>query len=259
MRRFVFGALLLIGVSSMVGGVIAQDAEKPAVQPPLNEIINPLNEAFRARNEANAITALETAVTAVGQAERPAKEKAQILKSVQVGLGNRNDAVKIATANALGRFGLAGAKPLVKALKSKPIRKQREVVAAVIDALGLTRDAKGAASALLKIIVSDKDWTLRALAARALGNFDKTVTSGKARKKICEKLIQIYEGAQSKASDGKDSDAVRKLNAIRGDFVSTLRTLTEQDFNSATDWRRWFNKAKRKRWESPPKKKKARG
>ena len=261
MRRFVIGTLLLIGICSMAGVVCAQPGgkadEKAEPKPPINEVLNPLNEAFRARNDANAVTALEAAVAAIKQEDRPAKEKTQILKAVQVGLGNRNDAIKMATANALGRVGPAGAKPLVKALKSKPIRKNREVISAVIDALGLTRDEKGAVTALLKIVTSDKDWTLRALAGRALGNFDKTVASGNSRKKICEKLIQIYESIQSQASDGKDSDAVRKHTAIQGDFVSTLRTLTEEEWNSAADWRKWFNKAKRKRWPNPPKKKPA--
>jgi len=202
MLRFVLGTLFLIGVCSMVGVVHAQGAEKPEVTPPIIEILNPLNAAYRARNEADAITALEAAVAAFKQPYRPAKEKVQILKTVQVGLSNRNAAVKMATANALGRMGPAGARPLVKALKFKPIRKNQEVAAAVIDALGLTHDEKGAVTALLKIIVSDKDWTLRALAGQALGNYEKTVASGKTRKKICEKLIQIYEGIQSKASDG---------------------------------------------------------
>ena len=83
MRRFVIVALLVVGVCSMVGGAAAQPDKKPEVQPPINEIINPINDAFRARNEANAITALEAAVAAIKQEERPAKEKAQILKTMQ--------------------------------------------------------------------------------------------------------------------------------------------------------------------------------
>lgn len=251
-------AWLVIGLWLAAGLAVAQEKKADATGgAPVGEILAELQKAFKQRHEPNATAALEKALTAIKEKTRSAREKSQILKAMAGGLDNRNGKIKLAAASALGRVGPLAAKVLKKALKSKIVQKNGELMAAVIDALGLTRDEKVAVPTLLSIVNAYKDWTFRALAARALGNFDKTVAMGKTRKAICEKLIQIYEGIESQASDGRDSDARRKLQAIQGDFVATLRTLTEQEWNRSLDWRKWFNKAKksRKLWPNPPKKK----
>jgi len=242
-------------------GAEKKGAEKKEAKPagvPTEEILNELNTAFKNKHEQSSVQALEKAVVAIKEPERPAKEKSQILRAMQSGLGNKNDRVKLATVNSLGRIGPPGAKPLSKTLKVKAYRRNRELLAAVIDALGLTRDEKTAANTLVKLASRDSDWGVRAWAGRALGNFDKNVAHGRTRKAICETLIQVYEGIQSKMnSDPRDSDARRKHDAIQGDFVATLRILTEQEWNNAFDWRKWFNKNKKRRsaWPDPPKKK----
>jgi len=233
-----------------------KDAKPAAI--PTEEILKELGEAFKNKHEQTSVQALEKAVAAIKEPERPVKEKSQILRLMQTGLGNKNKRVQLATVTALGRIGAAGAKPLSKTLKVKAYRRDRELLAAVIDALGLTRDEKTAANTLVKLASRDSDWGVRAWAARALGNFDKNVAHGKTRRDICEILIQVYEGIQSKMnSDPRDSDARRKHDAIQGDFVATLRILTEQEYNNAFDWRKWFNKNKKRRkmWPDPPKKK----
>ena len=256
MDRVFRGFFLVLGLCGIVGLSAGQDDKAPKKGGiPTNEIVNGLNDAFKAKHEPNSKVALEKAVLAYQEKDRPDRDKAQILKAVQTGLGNRNDRVKLVTVNALGRIGPEAAKPLAKAMGLKDYQKNRELLAATIDALGLTRDEKTAVNTLLKVVQRHNDWTVRALAGRALGNFDKNVAKGNTRKKICESLIQIYEGIQSQASDGRDSDAIRKETAIRGDFVATLRGLTEQEWQSALDWRKWFNKAKKKSWPNPPKKK----
>jgi hypothetical protein len=271
MRRVFQGALVVLFFWGAVGLVAAQKgdeggkkgAEKKEPKKEAkaggiaaDEIISELGTAFKNKHEPTSVQALEKAVAALKEEERPAKEKSQILKAMQTGLGNRNDRVKLVTINAMGRIGAAGAKPLSKTLKVKAYRRNRELLAAVIDSLGLTRDEKTAATTLVKLASRDSDWGVRAWAARALGNFDKNVARSKTRKRICEVLLQVYEGIQSKMnSDPRDSDAKRKHDAIQGDFVATLRILTEEEFNAALDWRRWFNKNKKKKWPEPPKKK----
>ncbi len=259
MDRIKWGAWVVIGLWLIAGIAVAQDKKAAeAGGAPVKEILEELQKAYKQRHEPHATAALEKALKAIKEKARPAREKSQILKAMAMGLDNRNGKIKLAAASALGRVGPPAAKVLKKALKAKPVQRNGELMAAVIDALGLTRDEKVAVPALLSIVNAYKDWTMRAMAARALGNFDKTVAKGKVRIVICEKLIQIYEGIESQASDGRDSDAVRKLRAVQGDFVATLRTLTEQEWNRSLDWRRWFNKAKKKKklWPNPPKKKK---
>ncbi|MBN2490777.1 MAG: HEAT repeat domain-containing protein [Planctomycetes bacterium] len=267
MTRIVGSVLLALLVSALVLPGTAQEPEpepkaEPKAEPktdvpppPTPEIVNALNQAFRDKHEPSAVAALEQAVQAIKEDARAVREKAELLKVMQVGLGNPNDRVKLVTVNALGRVGPEAAKPLSRALHLKPYEKNRELTQAVIEALGLTRDEKTALEDLVKIITAHPDWSVRALAARALSNFDKNHASGQNRKKICEKMIQIYESIESAAADGRDSEAVRKRNAIREDFVSTLRALTEEEWNSGSDWRKWYNKAKRERWPDPPKKK----
>lgn len=263
-RLAAIAALVLVGC----GAAIAQDDDKSgdkagdkkgeAAAPlePTDAIIKALGEAYKLKNEPQAIAALENAVKAVKDKERPNKEKDQIVKAMASGLDSKNPKVAIAAANALGRIGEPGTKVLVKALKSKRILKVPESYKAVIDAIGLARDEKAGVSALLKIATRDKDWKARGWAGNALGQFNKNHAKGKTRKKICEKLIQVLEGAESAASDGRDQTAQQRLGYIQGAFVQTLRTLTEQEHNTALDWRRWFNKAKRERWADPPKPKK---
>lgn len=253
-------AFLALGVSTMTAAAQKKDAkakgdEKEAVTP-LEEITKPLMEALKLKNEPQSIAALEKAVAAYKEKARPSRDKVTIMKLIASGIDNKNDKVKIASAGALGRIGEPASKVLQKAIKSKKIRKTPAVYAAVIDALGLTRDEKGAVGTLLNIVNRDKDWQARQWAGRALGNFSPRYAKGKTRKKICEKLIQVYEGIQSAAADGRDNVAVQRLNLIRSDFVTTLRSLTEAEWQSALDWRKWFNKAKRKRWSDPPKPKK---
>jgi hypothetical protein len=237
-------------------------ADKKDAKPapvPTEEILDQLSTAFKNKHEPSSVQALEKAVVAIKEPKRSTKEKSQILRGMQQGLVNKNDRVKLATVSAMGRIGPPGARPLTKVLKAKVYQRNRELLAAVIDSLGLTRDERTAVSALLRLVSRESDWGVRAWAARALGNFDKNVARGRTRRKITETLIQIYEGIQSKMkSDPRDSDARRKHDAIQGDFVATLRILTEQEWNNAFDWRKWYNKNKKRRsaWPDPPKKKK---
>ncbi len=240
---------------AQAGGDKADDKDKAgaATLEPTADIIKALGEAYKLKNEPQAIAALEAALKAVKEKDRPPKEKDHIVKAMASGLDSKNSKVAIAAANALGRVGEPATKVLVKALKSKRILKVPEAHKAVIDAIGFARDEKAGVNALLKIATRDKDWRARGWAGNALGQFNKNHAKGKTRKKVCEKLIQVLEGAESAASDGRDQTAQQRLNFIQGPFVQTLRTLTEQEHNTALDWRRWFNKAKRQRWADPPK------
>lgn len=242
-------------LAAWLASVPAQAKAPPP--PPTKELITALVKAVKANHEPQAVAALEQAVRAVLEPKRKSGEKAQILRAMEGALHAKNAKIVLAAAGALGRAGPPAAKCLAKALRMKRIRRNRELLGAVIDALGLTRDERTGVKTLVNLVQRHKDWGVRALAARALGYFDRAHARGRTRKYICEKLIQVYEGIESQVTTNpRDTTAQRRLAALKPDVLATLRQLSDQEYNSALDWRKWFNDAKRKRWPDPPKKKK---
>jgi hypothetical protein len=192
------------------------------------------------------------------------KQRKEIFKLVRGNLKSRNPEVKDATVEALGmmnggkrdRDADTATKLLDVELRGKACKDSDTYKAAVMKAMGRLQRPKGA-TALIKELKKGSDQVV-ASAAAALGQF--TDADIRVKKEVVEELIKIYTGADSKASDPRDTTAKRKLEILKPAMDASLKSLTRQtNINNAPDWRTWWNKEGKKDddWAKPEKEEKA--
>ncbi|MEM7200858.1 MAG: HEAT repeat domain-containing protein [Planctomycetota bacterium] len=160
-----------------------------------------------------------------------------------------------AAAYALGEIGPDGSRSLVKAYNSSKYQPERDWVglrADFLKALGRTKDVKQVEFLIDRAARDHEDEILRA-AGIALGHFDEA--KQKVRKNIVKELVkklnEIFNKSRQSVDPGDPVMARAKytLAAIERDWNQTLRKLTGQDFKTAPEWQRFYNKNKGKNWD----------
>lgn len=182
----------------------------------------------------------------------------KILTSPRVRRKPDQKAIYVACATALGRMGADGSKVLVKAFGHAKFKKSSgeenwvDLRAVFVKQIGNTKDPKQI-KFLTERALRDPNDPIMAAAGRALGAFEDATE--KVRKSIGEDLIKKFGeiDARSRASlDPGDAQVKRdkeRLAAISEPWNETLQKLTRQNFRTAEEWMRFWNKNKAKSWK----------
>jgi len=252
-------ATVLIGVL-FVGAlpVLAQEGGKPpegempkegapatpaADQAPIKEVADKVVATSKGLREDDLRSAVEAALKRYKDAKPD--EKKELLKVLGTSaVTSRWDGVTAYTLKGMAELDAEAALVVEKALDYKSVRKHVESMTAGIETLGTLANPKTAD--LLVKLLNDKDNAVIAAACKALGGFDKAPES--TRKLIVEKLVGLLESAYGSSRDNKNTAAVAKYNAVEQPILASLKNLTGQTFQNSLDWRKWFNDAKKKKW-----------
>lgn len=187
------------------------------------------------------------------------KDRAMVVKALD-GVLNKNkvrpaDNVRLynAAAEALGRHGKDGAKVLKKAFENKNRFKAKPMWVPMRERLlkniGRAKD-EGNVKFLLDEASRNPEAALQAAAGDALGFFVES--EQKVRKEIVSGLLKRFGSLSEEASQGGTSidsqNARDRLAAISGKWVSTLKKLSRQNFDTFREWQTWYQKNKNKKW-----------
>jgi len=183
------------------------------------------------------------------------KDRASIVKEVAKCLDARrkelkedvpDNALKLATAKALGTMGPESVRALSSWVDHKKVRDNLELQRRLVLSLGETKD-KGATKALLDMLDHHRP-TLVGAAAEALGNF--TAFEQKERKKLFEELLKALTSARSKVdADPADNIAREWWNVVSAPLMTAMTALSGHNAKTPHDWRSWWNDHKRENWD----------
>ena len=116
----------------------------------------------------------------------------------------------------------------------------------LILALGKTKDVKSVKT--LTDLITDRSSTVQGAAAEALGNF--VHLKSKDRKEIFEEILKTLTSVRNSVdSDPLDTISRQRYDAIAAPMITTLQDLSGHDERKPSEWRRWFNKNKKKDWD----------
>lgn len=183
------------------------------------------------------------------------KDRASIAKEVAKCLDARrkelkedvpDNALKLATAKALGAMAPESVRALSSWVDHKKVRDNLELQRRLVLSLGETKD-EDATKALLDMLDHHQP-TLVGAAAEALGNF--TAFKQKERKKLFEELLKALMTARGKVdADPTDNIAREWWNVVSAPLMTAMTVLSGHDAKNAQDWQRFWNKNKRLNWD----------
>ena len=152
-----------------------------------------------------------------------------------------------AAAIALGRMGPESVKDLVKWSDHKNFAKNVDVKCRLIRALGKTED-EDAVEPLIDFL-GHHDAQVQAAAAEGLGNYGEA--EQKERKKIFKKMLDQLTRVKN-IIDVNQVDPIerKRYDIIAGPMLTSLQVLSGNDeIRDPTEFRRWWNKNKKKDWD----------
>ncbi len=159
--------------------------------------------------------------------------------------GIRQQDLYFAAAEALGQMAPESVRDLIRLVGDRNHRDDYEVQVRILAALGRTQDER-AVKPLLDVL-GEYQARLQAGAAGALGNF--TNLDQKERKEIFQDLLQMLCEARSDVqSEPGSSTAQDRWSRIASPAQSSMRKLSGADLRGPEEWRRWWNKNKRRDW-----------
>ena len=247
---------------------VAQESA-PAEDPEIRAKVERLGKASRARKFARDEEAIQLIEELAGRhaAGLHKKDSKRILGAfsniLTKGRLRKPPSVVIYSVAAIGLegFGDDGAKVLMKAHEKKrfPRRDEGWLMTRVqlLRSLGATK-SEDAVEFLIDVSLKANDDAERGTAGGALGHFDES--DQKVRKQIAKSLIRALASLESEASrpvsanpdspqDFGPRNAKKRLDRVFGPWTDTLKKLTGESFDSGEQWRVWFEKARRKRWD----------
>ena len=152
----------------------------------------------------------------------------------------------IASAVAMGHMGPESAKLLQGWIGHKTHRKDLTLQRQLILALGKTKDGKSVKT--LTDLITDKSPAIQGAAAEALGNF--VHLKSKDRKEVFEEILKTLTSVRNSVdSDPLDTISRQRYDAIAAPMITTLQDLSGHDERKPSEWRRWWNKNKKKDWD----------
>lgn len=203
-----------------------------------------LDAAVKAKNEQDILASIDLLIEKSRDATKEHKRVADAIGKV---LNSDLSKAQIHASKALADLGPAGSGPLKKAAGAKEIRSEeskKEVYLAVIDAIAKTGDEENV-DFLLKLL-KDKDNDVIAAVATSAKYYARA--SGAVRKKIVENLVTVLEGSYGASQNNRDTTAVKKYETISTPMLQTLQELTGERIGTPTEWRKWFNENKKRKW-----------
>ncbi|MDE0915002.1 MAG: hypothetical protein OSB57_07460, partial [Planctomycetota bacterium] len=97
-------------------------------------------------------------------------------------------------------------------------------------------------------LITDRSSTVQGAAAEALGNF--VHLKSKDRKEIFEEILKTLTSVRNSVdSDPLDTISRQRYDAIAAPMITTLQDLSGHDERKPSEWRRWWNKNKKKDWD----------
>jgi HEAT repeat protein len=259
-RFSLIGALLcLTGTLDLQAAVPAGVQEEQDVQdkrPQVKDLIEQLrgHAKKRAKEDEQALGVIDKLV---GEFERSGPKDRKAIVDTMVWLFGQKRTKELsegvpdtrlfdAGAVALGEMAPESAKPLIKLLGHKSIKKLLNTKARVIRSLGKTRHLDGVKP--LQDLLKNKDVEVVAAAAQALGYYDGAPQ--KVRKDAFEDLLKALMSAKGNMdSDPQDLIARERYYAISASIVTSLGALSGHDERVPEAWQRWWNKNKKKDWD----------
>ncbi|HIF41003.1 MAG TPA: HEAT repeat domain-containing protein [Planctomycetes bacterium] len=245
-----------ISAPGFLGRLVQDDEdEKPDKRPEVKEILGRLKDHATARlgkEDTEAVAVVDELL-----AEFPKsglKDRASIAKGLSDCFKQKRpekdgvfpNKLFIASAVAMGHMGPESAKLLQGWIGHKTHRKDLTLQRQLILALGKTKDVKSVKT--LTDLITDKDPPIQGAAAEALGNF--VHLKSKERKKIFEEILKTLTSARNSVdSDPLDTIARQAYDAIAAPMITTLQDLSGHDERKPSEWRRWWNKNKKKDWD----------
>jgi HEAT repeat protein len=232
-----------------------EEEKKPDRRPEVKEILERLKDhatARRGKEDTEAVAVVDELL-----AEFPKsglKDRAAIAKGLSDCFKQKRpekdgvlpNKLFIACAVAMGNMGPESAKPLQGWIGHKSHRKDLTLQRQLILALGKTKDAKSVKT--LTDLITDKWPTIQGAAAEALGNF--VHLKSKDRKGIFEEILKTFTAVRNSVdSDPLDTIARQRFDAIAAPMITTLQVLSGHDERKPSEWRRWWNKNKRRDWD----------
>ncbi|MDP6930485.1 MAG: hypothetical protein QF412_12365 [Planctomycetota bacterium] len=215
----------------------------------------------KATKDQEAIGIIDSFLMEKGYATFAKKEQSDVRKALSSALTStrvrrepEQKGVFVAAAVALGTMGKDGAKELVKAYKATKFKKKEWVSmrAVILKQVGKTKDVTQSKFLLDEATRAPED-PIMVAAGEALGGYQGEPQ--KIRKDLAKKLIVKYGQVYGNAHANLDpADPVRQrfmqtLAAIASPWNTTLGRLTSQDYRTAPEWQKYWNKNKSKNWD----------
>jgi hypothetical protein len=160
--------------------------------------------------------------------------------------GSRKRQLYLVGARVLGTLAPESVPALVRLATDKNHKDDNQVRAAILAALGKTKDEKGVK--VLTKELNEFQAQVQAAAAEALGNF--TNLDHKKRKAIFEDLLKLLMSAQADhQSDPTGMTASDRWRRVSGPCQRSMKKLSGANAGSPNTWQRWWNKNKRRNWD----------
>ena len=252
--------LILLAPGALLAQVPADAPKKPA-ESGIAIQLKELNDAVMDRKVAHDEAAINIIDKLLSGAETlPAKDKEAFIAALSdiftkaKAREPEKKGLYVAAATALSRFGAQGAAVLVKAFGDEKFAKKEwlDMRGDILRNLGKTKDETQVKFLAERITRSTDDAILKA-AGEALGNYDDRPVG--VRKEICKEMITKYNGIANQANSSVDPGNVQAkasrdtLAVVTDPWNTTLGKLTKQEFRSAPEWQKWWNKNKAADWD----------
>lgn len=150
-------------------------------------------------------------------------------------------------AYALAKLDRKYATPaFLKLFRKRDIKDNLPLKLHLIGAMGEMADESSKAVKHMCSLLKDKDFQVIGKTAAALSGYKGA--NQRVRKTLVKELINSLEGAVNQAKDPRNTTAVRKVNTIQLPVLQSLQELTGERVGGIEQWRRWYNKNKKKKW-----------
>jgi hypothetical protein len=184
------------------------------------------------------------------------KDRASIVKVVnkafdqkrrEIEEGIPNNSLNLAAAVALGDMGPESAKVLAKRISHKSVKGDAAVRRRLILSLGRTQEESGLKT--LQDLLVHREPVLQGAAAEALGEYVELQL--KKRKDVFEDILKALDSVKSAMdSDVTDPIARERYDIVSAPMMTSLGRLAGVRVDSPEEWRRWWNKNKKKDWDA---------
>ncbi len=256
--------VLLPLLAALAGGTLAPPAlaqDEPKQDPAIAEKAAEIKKMVKDRKmEQDGAAAAKVLILADAFAKLHPKDKDKVVDAAESCLFDGRlrppdqTVLYHSAAEALGKMGEDGAKPLRKAIDGSrfPDREYTVLKVALIEALGRTGDPRQA-ELLLELARRSPFDEIMAAAGGALG--DLKGLDLKMRREVVKDLIRRWGELEAKGNqldpapnsgggpvDFSGQNARKTLGQVRPKWVKSLQTLTGQSHREFEDWQRWLNK-----------------
>lgn len=157
------------------------------------------------------------------------------------------DSLYIAAAAALSDMRIPQSESALKsAMKVKHLSKRVDVQVMLVECLAKHKNKKDV-DMFVKLL-NDGEARIAVAATKALSEFRDG--DEKLRKEITEELVKQYSNANgiNDREKGKNPVFRDRLHALEVPMNDALAAMTLQSFQTAPEWRKWYNDNKGKKW-----------